>query len=124
MKLISAILFGVGMFVQIIFYLKREWLYKREYFLKIVLIALALFPISYLLLWLKIGDPKFVVVLKMPLYTAAIFYIMKTMYYAFFKKNAVDTYHSYDMREMKDGIFNMLFVIVSMFLPLILIHLF
>lgn len=67
------------------------------------------------------GDPKFILVLKVPLLSQLIFWLMWRVYFAWINANPQDSFWTMDMKLLKDGIFNVLFWIVGLMLPILLV---
>ena len=105
----------------LIFLYKREWLLRKNSFFIIFFIDVFLFAISYVLTQHNAGNSKIIPVLKMPLIAVIIFKIMQYLFYIIYKKNPVNTFWSMDANLMRDGIFNFLYWILSIILPIILI---
>src|SRR5688500_17213223 len=100
------IIIVISMFVHIIFIYKREWLFDKKIFMVIFGISTLTFVLGFILLNSKIGNPKFIPALKMPLLALAVFFIMKNIFFRIYKKNPEDTFWSMDISLMRDGVFN------------------
>jgi hypothetical protein len=85
----------VGMSVHAIFMFKREILFDRKTFSVLLLISFLLFGLFYLIR--ELATPS--ILLK----------DLKCIYRGIFGQDAKDTYHSMDLKLMKDGLFNFLF---------------
>jgi hypothetical protein len=105
-----------GLFIQIVFMLKREWLLRKPSFLIILILTLVLLGISCVLIYAKLGNPKIARLLAMPLPSFGTFVLMKYLFLKIYNRNPVDTFWSMDFREMPDGIFNFLFWVLSILL--------
>jgi hypothetical protein len=109
-KIIMAFVFAlIGLFVQIIFMFKREWLFEKKSFTVIFIVSVVLFVLSYILMLNHIGDPKVVRMLTIPLLAAIIFYIVKQIFFKLYDRNLEDTFWSMDWGQMSDGVFNAVF---------------
>lgn len=99
----------MGLFVQIIFLFKREWLFEKRSFTLIFILSAASFVLSYILMLNHIGNPKIVRMLTIPLLAASMFYVVKRIFFKLHGRNLEDTFWSMDMSLMSDGVFNALF---------------
>jgi hypothetical protein len=111
----------MGFNIHMIFLFKREWLFTKRIFSILLFLNIGLFILGYVLQALKTGEPNYVIVLKAPLLSQCIFWLMKVGYYKMFNTNPQDSFWSMDIKLMKDGIFNSLFWIIGLILPMILI---
>lgn len=111
----------LGMNTLIIFLFKREWLLNKKTLISLFLINLLLFVLGYIFQYSLIGNPKFVVSLKMPLISQLIFVFMNYIFYKIYNRNPVDTFWTMDRKLMKDGIFNFMFWVLAGVLPAIIV---
>lgn len=111
-----------GMLVHGIFIFRRDILYKKTSFIIVLAFSLLLFCLSYAFQALPLGNPKLVVLLKVPLLSLAIFFVMRRIFYRMYKKNPEDTFWFMDVSLMKDGIFNFLFWFLGMFIPILMVY--
>lgn len=112
----------IGINIHLIFLFKREWLFDKKIFRGILLANVVLFILSYMLQLSDIGNPKFTLVLKVPLLSQLIFWTMRGLYFKIFNANPQDSFWTMDIKLMKDGIFNFLFWVIGLMLPMILIY--
>jgi hypothetical protein len=102
----------LGLNVLLIFFLKRDWLLNNKSFLILIALNLVLFILGFILQHEAIGDPKFVVLLKIPLIYQLLFFAMATIFRKIYHRDPVDTFWSMDRHLMRDGIFNFVFVVL------------
>ncbi len=105
----------LGMNVLIIFYFKRLWLLNRKSYFILLSINLLLFISGYIFQHYSIGDPRFLVLLKVPFPYQLLFLPMIWAYRKLFHSDPVDTFWSMDIKLMKDGLFNFLYVVLFVF---------
>lgn len=110
---------GLGLFVQLVFLLKRDWLFKRKTFGLIVVTSAALFILAYALRLSDIGNHKMVRILTVPLMTTMILYAIKFFFFRLFNRNPEDTFWSMDSNQMSDGVFNFFFLVMGTVLPVL-----
>ena len=101
----------LGLNVQFIFLLKRELLFNKKSFLIILSFNLVLF---------FIGNIEFLRPLKIGIASQLIFTLLLLMFKIVFKKNPVDTFWVVDTSLIKDGIFNFLFWVLGILIPVFL----
>ena len=103
-----------------IFLLKREMLFDNRHFRTLLKIATGLFLLYYLL---RVFDIKTrnMEMMQVPFIALLIFVSMKFMYNKIYDEDPEDTYMSGDFSEMKDGIFNALFWVIGLIVPIILV---
>jgi hypothetical protein len=111
----------LGMNIHFLFLFKRDWLFKKEFYIKLLLCNSILALLSYLFQYCLIGNPKFVIALKMPLISQVLFIGLVVVFQKLFKRNPIDTFWSMDISQMKDGIFNFGFWFLSIVIPAILV---
>ena len=111
---------AVGLSVQIIFAYRRDLLIRKKSFFILILINCFLFLMSYFLLKTTALNPRMVVLLRVPILALIIFQIMKTLYFKIFKSIPVDTIWTMDISLMSDGIFNFLFWVIGLMVPIYL----
>ena len=112
----------IGLFVQFIFLFKREWLFDRKTFNLILIVSAALFVLSYTLMLNNIGKPNLVRILTVPLMATMVFYAVKYIFFKIYKRNPEDTFWSMDISQMRDGIFNFIFWVLSTLLPIVVTY--
>jgi hypothetical protein len=106
----------IAMSVHAIFIYRREILFDTKKFKILVAISLGLIGLFYLTKGLGIAIRN-IEILTIPFFVLMVFLLMSTIYRMIFKVNAQDSYHSMDIRLMKDGIFNFLFWVIGLLLP-------
>lgn len=74
------------MFVQMIFMFKREWLFERRSFARILIASAALFVLSYILTQNNIGKPNIVRILTVPLLAALVFYALNWVFFKIYNR--------------------------------------
>lgn len=111
----------VGMSVHGIFMFKREILFDRRTFRILLLISFLIFCLFFLVKELT-TNIKGVEMLLVPFLALLVFWVMANCYRGIFRQDAKDTYHSMDLKLMKDGIFNFLFWVIGLMLPILLAY--
>lgn len=111
-------LVAISMSVHAIFIWRRKLLFEKKTFIMLLVLSAIVFFLSYALLQANIGNPKMVVLIRVPLLALIVFFLMKTVYFKIYDKNPVDTFWSMDIKLMKDGIFNFLFWVIGLLLPI------
>jgi len=103
-----------------IFLLKREILFDNRHFRTLLKISTVLFLLYYLL---RVFDIKTrnMEMMQVPFIALLIFVSMKFIYNKIYDEDPEDTYMSGDFSEMKDGIFNALFWMIGLIVPIILV---
>jgi hypothetical protein len=112
----------ISLFVHIIFLYKREWLFDKKIFILVVTASVIFFCVSLILTSQGIGNPKFIPALKIPFFASIIFFLMRTLFYRIYGKNAEDTLWSMNLSLMRDGVFNFLFWFLGIMIPAFLIY--
>jgi len=112
----TAILTIIAISVHAIFVFKREILLDKKKFIALVAVSLVLVGLCYLAKGFEIKIRN-VEMLTIPFFALIVFLLMSTVYRMIFNKDAEDSFHSMDIRLMKDGIFNALFWLVGLLLP-------
>ncbi|HTB25202.1 MAG TPA: hypothetical protein VK711_07515 [Puia sp.] len=102
----------LGMNVLFIFFFQRPWLLNMKPYLILLSINLLLFILAYLFHHYSIGDPRFTVLLKVPFLYQLSFLALLWIYRKLYHADPVDTFWSMDIKLMKDGIFNFIFVVL------------
>ena len=111
----------LGMTSLIVFLYKREWLLnKKKAFLLLGWNSL-LFISSFLFSYLELGDPKYVVAMKMSLIAQLMFLLMAFLFKKLIGRTPKDTFWGSDASLMADGIFNFIFWVAAIVLPAILV---
>jgi len=113
---------AIGISIHVVFLFKREMLFDRRSFSLLLAVSVIIFALSYMLHKWNLGQPKTIILLKIPMLTLLIFFLMKTFYFKIFRKNPRDTFWSMDIELMRDGIFNALFWIIGLLVPIILVY--
>jgi hypothetical protein len=112
----------IGLFVQIIFLMKRDRLFSKQKFNLILMVSLLLFVIAYLLIFNYIGNVKYVKMLTVPFMSVLIFSVIRFIFFRIYKRNAEDTFWSMEINQITDGVFNFIFLIVGTIMPIIIAY--
>jgi hypothetical protein len=107
---VKAIYVIVGLNVLLVFSFKRAWLLNTRPYLLLLAFNIALFIAGFLLPRYDIGDPKLVVMLKVPLIYQLVFWVMLTIFRLLFHKDPAETFWTSDRKLLKDGIFNFIYI--------------
>jgi hypothetical protein len=113
---------AIGLFVQIIFMFKRELLFEKKSFRLILIAGAVLFVLSYILMLNNIGNTSFVRFLTVPLLSTGVFYALNYVFFKIYNRNPEDTFWSMDWSQMRDGIFNFLFWVLGIMLPVVITY--
>jgi hypothetical protein len=105
--------------VHTIFLAKREILFDKRKFKILLTISLVLVGLYYIIKGLDIYI-KSIEGLLVPFFALLVFLVMTTIYRKIFEQDAKDSFHSMDLKLMKDGIFNFLFWVIGLLLPIFL----
>lgn len=110
----------IALSIHIIFLFKREILFQKKSFVFLLVVSLIPLVFSFLI---KNSDVKNknVEMLQMPFITLLIFFIMNKIYKIIYAENAKDTFWTYDVKLMNDGIFNALFWFLGLIIPIIIL---
>jgi hypothetical protein len=113
---------SIGMFVHIVFMFKREWLFDKKRFRLMLIVGAVLFALSYVLILNNVGNPSFVRFLTVPLLSLGVFYVLNYVFFKIYNRNPEDTFWSMDWSQMRDGIFNFLFWVLGIMLPMFITY--
>jgi hypothetical protein len=105
------------MSVHTIFLAKREILFDKRKFRILLVISLVFVGLYYIIRGLDIYI-KSIEGLLVPFFALLVFLGMTTIYRKIFGQNAKDSFHSMDLKLMKDGIFNFLFWVIGLLVPI------
>ncbi len=117
MTLIFTVISSIVLFI---FLFRREILFNKKSYLTLLLCGaiLSAFYLCITLLDVKIRNIQMLVI---PLLQLLIFFILSKVYKLLFGVNPVDTFWSNDMKLMKDGLFNFLFWVLSIIVPVFIV---
>lgn len=85
------------MSIHAIFIWSRKLLFEKKSFVILLVISSLIFFLSYVLLQMNIGNPKRIVLIRVPLLALVVFFLMKSVYFKIYDKNPVDTFWSMDI---------------------------
>lgn len=111
----------LGFTTMFVFLFKREILFKKETFYSLFLFNTVLFVSAFLFTYFFNEISENVVLLKIPILSQIIFLLMIQIFRKFYKKNPEDTFWSMNSALIKDGVFNFIFWITGILLPLLLV---
>ena len=112
------ILLGINIFG--VFLFKREWLIRKKPFALLFTLNLLLFASGYLLQYLSIGNPAFVIALKIPIFSQLLFLGLLIIFYKIYNRDPVDGFWTMDVGLLRESMFNFIFV-VAFTIPVILV---
>jgi hypothetical protein len=111
----------LGLNTMFIFMLKIDWLFNTKTFLRVLLFNLVIFILSYILIDIDYGNPKMVLMLKMPLLSSVIFFLLYTLYRRIYKRNPENTFWTFTKKPIEDVVFSILFWLLGVGLPVFLV---
>ena len=111
----------LGTNILAVFMFRRDWLLRKMPFLNLLAVNFLLLAVGYLFQYFSIGNQKFVIALKIPVLSQLIFIILVTIFRILNKRDPKDTFWSMDSSLMTDGLFNFVFVTVSLIFPAIIV---
>jgi len=107
----------IGMAIQLIFLFKREILTDKKFEKWIWTVSASLFVIGYFLS-INFGQAvKTLPILMVPILAYGIFRFQLWIYMKLFNAEPVDTFYSMDLKLMRSGIFNFIFWVVGLLIP-------
>lgn len=110
----------IGMVIQLIFLFKREMLTDKKFEKWIWIGSSILFIVGYFLT-IKFGKSvKTLPILMVPIMAYGIFRLQLWTYFKLFNTEPVDTFYSMDLKLMRSGIFNFIFWVVGLILPILI----
>ena len=110
----------IAISIHIIFLFKREILFQKKSFLTLLAISFFLVIISLLIKNSEV-EIENIEMLQIPFLVLIIFFIMSKVYNFICGQNAKDTFWTNDIKLMKDGIFNFLFWVLGLIIPVFLV---
>jgi len=113
----------IGLSTVWIFMFKIEWLFLTETFAVNIIYNILLFGISFLLVQNQLGNPKFLLLLRMPLFSSFVFFILYKGFKKIYQRNPENTFWTFTGKPIQDVIFTLLFWFFGGGLPFILIKL-
>ncbi|MFY7812031.1 MAG: hypothetical protein ACOVQ2_09900 [Flavobacterium sp.] len=106
-----------------IFYFKREYLNNNKTFIIILIFNLFLFLLSIIINYTNYYNSENIKLLKVPIISQIIYFALLSVFRKLYNRDPKDTFWSMDIKLMKDGIFNFIFLILGILIPIILIYL-
>jgi len=108
------------MAIQLIFLFKRDLLTDKKFEKWIWMISACIFIIGYFLT-IDFGQSiKTLPVLMVPIMAFGIFRLQLWTYMKLFNSEPVDTFYSMDLKLMRSGIFNSIFWVVGLIIPILI----
>jgi hypothetical protein len=111
----------ISLSVHAIFLFKREILFDSKKFGVLLKIAAGLFLLRYLLQWASI-HPRNIGAIQVPFLALLLFYVMRLIFNVILDRDPEDSYMSNDMSLMKDGVFNFLFWVIGLMVPVLFVY--
>lgn len=112
------ILFGLN--VQIIYMFREEWLFGGKSITVIFFLNLCLFFLVLIQSNTNFLSANNESMLKVPVLSTFIFYLFHQTFRYFFKRNPINTFWSNSNKPIQDVIFNILFWIIGIGIPVLL----
>ncbi len=110
----------IGMAIQLIFLFKREILTDRKIEKWIWITSVSLFVIGYLLSINFRESIPTIPILMVPIFTYGIFRLQFWIYLKLFNEEPVDTFYSMDFKLIRSGLFNFIFWVVGLLIPVLI----
>ena len=110
----------IAISIHLIFLFKREILFERKSFIFLFVISIFIGLISLLVKNAGV-QIRNIEMLQIPFLTLLIFFFMSKIYVALNGKNPKDSFWSNDIKLMKDGIFNFLFWVFGLIIPVFIV---
>ncbi len=117
----NLILLILGMNVVIIFIFQRVWLLNRRSYFILLLFNFLLFLSGFLIQRYSIGESRFLPLLKVPFPYQLLFLPLLWLYRKLYHADPVDTLWSMDIKLMKDGIFNFIYVLLLVLVVILVV---
>ncbi|MBN2748997.1 MAG: hypothetical protein JXR57_05835 [Bacteroidales bacterium] len=111
----------LGLSIVIIFLFKRDLLIDYNSSRIILVICIILFILGYILDTLAKQEKNFVIALKIPLLCLLIFWGFLWAFKKLFNRIPVDTFWTKERNVWKDAVFNILFWIIGIIVPVLLV---
>ena len=110
----------IALSIHAIFLFKREILLQKKSFLILLIVSFFIMIISIIIIK---SDAKIknIEMLQIPFLALIIFFLMNKVYDYIYGKNAKDTFWTNDIKLIKDGIFNFLFWVLGLIIPVFLV---
>lgn len=106
----------------IIFLFKREWLLASRSYIILLGINGLLFVLGILLPRVIYDPREIITLLKAPLISQVMFFVLHMIFRYLFRRTPIDTFWSMDSTLFKDGVFNALFWVFGILIPLFLVY--
>jgi hypothetical protein len=109
----------IAISVHIIFLFKREILFQKKSYIILLAISFILGIISFVI---KNSDAKIksIEMLQIPFWALIIFFIMNKIYNIIYGQDSKESFWTNDIKLMKDGVFNFLFWVLGLIIPVFL----
>lgn len=111
----------IGLSTVWLFMFKIEWLFLPKTFAVNVIYNILLFGISFFLVQYQFSNPKFLLLLRMPLFSSFVFFILYVGFKKIYQRNPENTFWTFTGKPIQDVIFTLLFWFLGGGLPFILI---
>lgn len=110
----------IALSIHAIFLFKREILFQKKSFLTLLIVSFFIMIISIIIIK---SDAKIknIEMLQIPFLALIIFFLMNKVYHYIYGKKAKDTFWTNDIKLMKDGVFNFLFWVLGLIIPVFLV---
>lgn len=106
--------------IQLIFLFKRELLTDKKFEKWIWIASVISFIFGYFLSIHFVESFKTLPILMMPIMAYGLFRLQLWTYLKLFNTEPVDTFYSMDLKLMRSGIFNFIFWVVGLLLPILI----
>lgn len=111
----------IGLSTVWIFMFKIEWLLRPKTFAINIIYDILLFGISFLLIKYPLSKPQFVLLLRMPMFSSIMFYILYKGFKSIYQRDPENTFWVFTSKSIQDVIFTLLFWFLGGGLPLVLV---
>ena len=115
------IFIALGLSTMWLFMFKIEWLFNYKFFLLNIFYDIALFGGALILMNYKIGNPKMVVTLLIPLISSIVFFVLYILFKKIYKRNPENTFWTFTKMPIQDVVFTVLFWFLGVGLPVFII---
>ena len=96
-----------------LFMFKIEWLFERKAFIINIFYNIVLIILSFSMLYFNVGNPKYVVILQLPLLSSIIFFVLYEIFKILYKRDPENTAWAMTGKPVEDVVFSMLFWILA-----------
>lgn len=99
----------IGLSTMWLFMFKIEWLFDSKSFRINILYNVCLFLLYFLFDYYEIGNPKYIIALRIPLMSSIVFLIFYQIFKSIYHRNPENTAWAMTGKPMEDVVFSILF---------------